>query len=79
MIPEVVAPIPSLRTGAERKFVMPTQCPACGQPVYSADYDPRLGYVTRFVADSCGRTPLCVVSDCRSSYEVLSFEPLDAK
>lgn len=30
VIPEVVAPIPSLRTGAERKFVMPTACPACG-------------------------------------------------
>jgi DNA ligase (NAD+) len=29
VIPEVVAPIPSLRTGAERKFVMPTRCPVC--------------------------------------------------
>jgi DNA ligase (NAD+) len=29
VIPEVVAPIPSLRTGDERKFVMPTQCPVC--------------------------------------------------
>jgi DNA ligase (NAD+) len=29
VIPEVVAPIPSLRTGAERKFVMPDRCPAC--------------------------------------------------
>jgi DNA ligase (NAD+) len=30
VIPEVVAPIPSLRTGAERKFVMPSNCPVCG-------------------------------------------------
>jgi DNA ligase (NAD+) len=29
VIPEVVAPIPSLRTGAERAFVMPTNCPQC--------------------------------------------------
>jgi DNA ligase (NAD+) len=29
VIPEVVAPIPSLRTGDERAFVMPTKCPVC--------------------------------------------------
>jgi DNA ligase (NAD+) len=33
VIPEVVAPIPSLRTGQERKFVMPTECPVCKQPI----------------------------------------------
>ncbi|HEY8476924.1 MAG TPA: NAD-dependent DNA ligase LigA, partial [Chloroflexota bacterium] len=33
VIPQVVAPIPSLRTGAERPFVMPTTCPECGSPV----------------------------------------------
>src|SRR4029077_9024780 len=33
VIPEVVAPIPSLRTGEERKFVMPTECPACKEPI----------------------------------------------
>ena len=31
VIPEVVAPIPSLRTGKEKPFVMPKNCPACGQ------------------------------------------------
>jgi len=30
VIPEVVAPIPSMRTGDERKFKMPAKCPACG-------------------------------------------------
>ena len=30
VIPEVVAPIPSLRDGSERAFVMPTDCPDCG-------------------------------------------------
>lgn len=30
VIPEVVAPIPSLRDGTQRAFVMPTKCPACG-------------------------------------------------
>jgi DNA ligase (NAD+) len=29
VIPEVVAPVPSLRTGNERAFVMPATCPAC--------------------------------------------------
>lgn len=30
VIPEIVAPVVDLRTGAEREFVMPTHCPSCG-------------------------------------------------
>jgi DNA ligase (NAD+) len=30
VIPEVVGPVVGLRTGDEREFVMPTECPACG-------------------------------------------------
>jgi DNA ligase (NAD+) len=30
VIPEVVGPVAALRTGDEREFVMPTECPACG-------------------------------------------------
>ncbi|MBI2858855.1 MAG: NAD-dependent DNA ligase LigA [Chloroflexi bacterium] len=30
VIPEIVAPIPSRRTGDERPFVMPDRCPVCG-------------------------------------------------
>ncbi|HMJ52635.1 MAG TPA: NAD-dependent DNA ligase LigA [Polyangiaceae bacterium] len=37
VIPEVVAPIPSLRTGQERKFVMPTECPVCKGPITRAE------------------------------------------
>ncbi|HVJ89207.1 MAG TPA: NAD-dependent DNA ligase LigA [Labilithrix sp.] len=33
VIPEVVAPVPSLRSGDERRFTMPRTCPACNQPV----------------------------------------------
>ena len=33
VIPEVVAPIPSLRDGSERAFVMPVDCPVCGTPI----------------------------------------------
>jgi DNA ligase (NAD+) len=33
VIPEVVAPIPSLRDGTERAFVMPQDCPVCGTPI----------------------------------------------
>ena len=34
IIPEVVEPLPKLRTGAERVFVMPAACPVCGQPLH---------------------------------------------
>ncbi len=33
VIPEVVRVLPEKRTGAERRFEMPTKCPVCGSPV----------------------------------------------
>ena len=33
VIPQVVAPLTDLRTGAERPFRMPDRCPVCGTPV----------------------------------------------
>jgi DNA ligase (NAD+) len=33
VIPEVVGPVPSLRTGAEQIWHMPTVCPFCGHPI----------------------------------------------
>ncbi len=33
VIPQVVAPLTDLRTGAERPFHMPSECPKCGTPV----------------------------------------------
>ena len=33
VIPQVVAPVVSLRTGAEREFAMPAACPSCGTAV----------------------------------------------
>ena len=33
IIPEILASVPSLRTGEERVFVMPDVCPSCGRPV----------------------------------------------
>ncbi len=33
VIPEVVGPVVSLRTGKEKDFVMPTKCPVCGSEV----------------------------------------------
>ena len=32
VIPQVVAPVTGRRTGAEREFDMPSQCPSCGAP-----------------------------------------------
>ena len=38
IIPEVVAAVPELRTGSEKRFEMPEFCPSCGEPVfYDAD------------------------------------------
>jgi DNA ligase (NAD+) len=37
VIPEVVAPVIERRTGAERPFVMPCVCPACGSSVERAE------------------------------------------
>lgn len=33
VIPEIVAPVDSVRDGSERPFVMPTHCPSCGAPL----------------------------------------------
>jgi len=33
VIPEVVGPVPSLRTGAEKVWKMPKKCPFCGNPI----------------------------------------------
>jgi DNA ligase (NAD+) len=33
VIPEVVGPVVSLRTGQEREFLVPSRCPACDTPV----------------------------------------------
>ncbi|HWG26545.1 NAD-dependent DNA ligase LigA [Actinospica sp.] len=33
VIPEVVGPVTELRSGEEREFVMPTECPSCGTPI----------------------------------------------
>ena len=37
VIPEVVGPVADLRTGQERAFEFPTQCPACGTPLARED------------------------------------------
>lgn len=37
IIPEVVGPLKELRTGKERQFVMPKDCPVCGQPLYKEE------------------------------------------
>jgi len=37
VIPEVVAPVESLRTGEEKEFVMPKTCPVCGAEVIRSE------------------------------------------
>ena len=33
VIPEILGPVTELRTGAERAFIMPSECPSCGAPL----------------------------------------------
>lgn len=33
VIPEIVGPVTDRRTGEEREFVMPSECPVCGAPI----------------------------------------------
>lgn len=49
VIPEIVKVVESRRTGAERVFEMPTQCPACGSRLVRPDGEA----VTRCVNSSC--------------------------
>lgn len=37
IIPEVVGPLKELRTGKEKQFVMPKDCPVCGQPLHKEE------------------------------------------
>jgi DNA ligase (NAD+) len=39
IIPEVVESLPKLRTGREQPFVMPTDCPVCGQPLHKEPHE----------------------------------------
>ena len=36
VIPQIVGPVVSLRSGAEREFHMPDECPSCGEPLVRA-------------------------------------------
>jgi DNA ligase (NAD+) len=37
VIPQIVGPVVEARTGDEREFSMPEQCPVCGSPVFRPD------------------------------------------
>lgn len=39
VIPQIISPIPEKRTGTERVWEMPKQCPACGTPVIREEGD----------------------------------------
>ncbi|HNY64509.1 MAG TPA: NAD-dependent DNA ligase LigA [Deltaproteobacteria bacterium] len=55
VIPEIVAPVPSKRTGSEREFTMPRNCPVCGTPVIrdAGDEEGEEGIMYRCVNISC--------------------------
>jgi DNA ligase (NAD+) len=39
IIPEVVEPLPKLRTGKEKQFIMPKSCPVCGEVLFKEEKD----------------------------------------
>ncbi len=49
IIPEVVEVLKEKRTGAEREFVMPKVCPACGEPLFREEGEA----ATRCVSTNC--------------------------
>ena len=49
VVPEVVAPVTSVRTGAEKAFVMPSRCPRCGSEVVKPEGEA----MTRCINASC--------------------------
>ena len=58
VIPEVVMPVLARRTGQERKFVMPQECPVCGAPAIKPEGE----VVHRCSGDNCIRK---VIGDVR--------------
>ncbi|MBE6577920.1 MAG: NAD-dependent DNA ligase LigA [Ruminococcaceae bacterium] len=50
IIPEVVGVVKEKRTGAERRFYMPTTCPSCGEPIF---YDADEGAAARCTNSAC--------------------------
>jgi len=49
VIPEVVMPVGSRRTGEEKKFIMPKECPVCGAPAVKPEDE----VVWRCSGDNC--------------------------
>lgn len=65
IIPEIVQSLPELRTGKEKKFVMPKVCPICGGPVIR----PSGEAVAR-----CGSTNCFAIEIQRIGHFVAAFE-----
>lgn len=53
IIPEVKEALPKLRTGIEKKFHMPTQCPVCGFPVRKEQTGKQDGAIHRCTNPDC--------------------------
>nr|WP_245374479.1 NAD-dependent DNA ligase LigA [Crossiella equi] len=80
VIPEVLGPVVEARTGEEREFLMPTECPECGatlRPMKEADVDIRCpnaqfcpGQLRERLSYLAGRSALDI--------EVLGFEAAGA-
>ncbi len=69
VIPEIVGPVPELRTGAEREFQMPTHCPSC---------DTQLRYDQEGAADiRCPNTRYCPAQLRERLFHVAGRSALD--
>ena len=49
----------------------------CPMTKYTLEFDPELGYIKTFFADSCQRGPLCsAVSECMVGFKVIDLQLL---
>ncbi len=75
VIPAVVEVLPKLRTGKEKKFNMPKQCPVCDAPVERRDIGERVGGVAKSSAAYYCTNPTCPAKNQRGiEHFVNAFE-----
>ena len=72
VIPEVVGPVAELRTGDEREFEFPRQCPECGTPLRRDEGEvdwrcPNAGPAPRSCVSGCSTSPPAARSTSRRS------------
>lgn len=88
VIPEIVEVLPKLRTGKEKKFSMPKNCPVCGKPVQRREATSKTGTQIKQTEAKAGESvdlfcvnPTCPTKNIRamehfvSAFEIYTVGP----